>query len=144
MLNIFLGASQPFDIPQLKILCLAPHPILIGLFDSLLSNFLSSLYILHISPLLNVGLAKIFSQSVDCHIVLLAVSFALHKICNFMRSHLSILDFRAEDQSVSALVLLRKGNKILMGANMEITCRAETEGKAIQRLSHLGIHPIYI
>jgi hypothetical protein len=30
-----------------------------------------------------------------------------------------------------------------MGANMEIKYRAETEGKAIQRLSHLGIHPIY-
>jgi hypothetical protein len=29
------------------------------------------------------------------------------------------------------------------GANMKTKCRAETEGKAIQRLSHLGIHPIY-
>jgi hypothetical protein len=26
---------------------------------------------------------------------------------------------------------------------MEIKCGAETEGKATQRLSHLGIHPIY-
>jgi len=26
MLNISLGASQPFDIPQLRILCLALHP----------------------------------------------------------------------------------------------------------------------
>jgi hypothetical protein len=26
---------------------------------------------------------------------------------------------------------------------METKCRAETEGKAIQRLLHLGIHPIY-
>jgi hypothetical protein len=48
-----------------------------------------------------------------------------------------------EDQSVGALVLLRKGNKILTGTNMETKCRAEIEGKAIQRLSHLGIHPIY-
>ena len=26
---------------------------------------------------------------------------------------------------------------------MEIMCRVETEGKSIQRLSHLGIYPIY-
>jgi hypothetical protein len=42
-----------------------PH-FLIGLFDSLKSNFLSSLYILDISPLLDIGLVKIFSQSVGC------------------------------------------------------------------------------
>ena len=35
-------------------------------------------------------------------------------------------------------VLLRKGKKIL-----KTMCRADTEGKAIQRLPHLGIHPIY-
>jgi hypothetical protein len=50
---------------------------------------------------------------------------------------------KKEDQSVGALVLPRKGNKILMGANMETKCRAETEGKAIQKLSHLGVHPIF-
>jgi hypothetical protein len=41
------------------------------------------------------------------------------------------------------VVLLRRVNKILTGGNMETKCRAETEGKAIQRLSHMGIHPIY-
>jgi hypothetical protein len=40
-------------------------------------------------------------------------------------------------------VLLRKGNKIFLGVNMETMCGAETEGKAIQRLPHLEIHPIY-
>jgi hypothetical protein len=49
---------------------------------------------------------------------------------------------KKEDQSVDALVI-RRGNKILTGANMETKCRAETEGKTIQRLPHLGIHPIY-
>jgi hypothetical protein len=48
-----------------------------------------------------------------------------------------------EDQSVSALVLLRRRNKILMGGNLETKCGAETEGKAIQRLPHLGLHPMY-
>ena len=38
---------------------------------------------------------------------------------------------RKEDQCVDALVLLTKGNKILMGANMETKCGVETEGKAI-------------
>jgi hypothetical protein len=37
---------------------------------------------------------------------------------------------KKEDQSVGASVLLRKGNKILTGANTETKCRAETEGKA--------------
>jgi hypothetical protein len=38
---------------------------------------------------------------------------------------------------------LKKGNKILMGGNTKTKCGAETEGKAIQRLPHLGIHSIY-
>jgi hypothetical protein len=50
---------------------------------------------------------------------------------------------KKEDQSVDALVLLRRRNKILLGANRETKCGAETERKAIQRLPHLGIHPIY-
>ena len=64
MLNISLGASQTFDILQVKILCLALYPILIGLFGSLEPTFLSSSYILDISPLSDLGLVKIFSQSV--------------------------------------------------------------------------------
>jgi hypothetical protein len=48
---------------------------------------------------------------------------------------------KKEDQSVNALVLLRKKNKILT-RNMETKCGAETEGKAIQSLPYLGIQPI--
>jgi hypothetical protein len=40
-------------------------------------------------------------------------------------------------------MLLRRGNKILTGGNMETKCGAEIEGKAIQSLPHLGIYPIY-
>ena len=94
MLIISLGSSQSFNIPQVKILCLALFPILIGLFGSPESNFLSSLYILDISPLLDAGLVQIFSQFVVCNFVLLTVSFALQDICNFMRTHLSIIDLR--------------------------------------------------
>jgi len=65
MLSTSLGAFQPFGIPQLIILCLSLYPILIQFCGSLDSNFLSSLYILDIIPLSDVGMVKIFSQSVD-------------------------------------------------------------------------------
>jgi hypothetical protein len=42
---------------------------------------------------------------------------------------------------VDASVFLRRGNKILMGGDTETKYGAETEGKTIQRLPHLGIHP---
>jgi hypothetical protein len=67
-----------------------PH-FLKGLFDSQEFNFLISLYILDINPLSHVGMVKIFSKSVGCHFVLLTMSFALQKLCNVMRSRLSIL-----------------------------------------------------
>jgi hypothetical protein len=50
---------------------------------------------------------------------------------------------RKEDQNEEAPDLLRRGNKILMGGNTEKKYGAETEGKAIERLSHLGILLIY-
>jgi hypothetical protein len=50
---------------------------LIGLFEFLKSRFLSSFYILDISLLSDLGLSKIFSQSVVGLLVILTVSFAL-------------------------------------------------------------------
>jgi hypothetical protein len=43
-------------------------------------NFLSSLYILDVSSLSDIGFVKIFSQYVGCHFLLLTVSFALQKL----------------------------------------------------------------
>jgi hypothetical protein len=57
---------------------------------------LSSLYILDISPLSDLGLVKILSHSVGGLFVLLTLSFAFQKLCNFMRSHLSILHLTAQ------------------------------------------------
>ena len=54
-----------------------------GLFGILISSFLSSLYILEISPLSDVGLVKIFSHYVGCCFVLLTLSFALRKLLSF-------------------------------------------------------------
>ena len=48
---------------------------------------------------------------------------------------------RKEDQSVDTAVLLSRANKIPMGGDTEAKCGAE--GKAIQRLPYLRIHPIY-
>jgi hypothetical protein len=48
-----------------------------------------------------------------------------------------------EDHSVDTSVLLRRGIKIPMGGDTVTKFGAETEEKVIQRLSHLGIHPIY-
>ena len=65
---------------------------LMGLFDFLEPSFLSFLYMLDISHLSDLRLLKILSQCVVGIFVLLIVSFALQNLCNFMNSHLSILD----------------------------------------------------
>jgi hypothetical protein len=49
---------------------------------------------------------------------------------------------KKEDQSVDTSILLRRGNKIPMEEVTETKFRAETEGIIIQKLAHLGIHPI--
>ena len=50
---------------------------------------------------------------------------------------------KQEEQSMNTLVLLRRGNKIPTEGDTETKCGAESEGKTIQRLPHLVIHPIY-
>jgi hypothetical protein len=50
---------------------------------------------------------------------------------------------KKEGQSVDTSILLRRGNKIPMEGVTETKCGAETEGMTIERLLHLGIHPIY-
>ena len=50
---------------------------------------------------------------------------------------------KKEDKSVDTSVILRRGNKIPVEGVIEKNCGTETEGKAIQRLPHLGIHPVY-
>ena len=49
---------------------------------------------------------------------------------------------KKENQSVHTSFLLRIWNKIPMEGVTETKCEAETEGMTIQRLPHLGIHPI--
>jgi hypothetical protein len=49
---------------------------------------------------------------------------------------------KKEDESVDTSFLLRMRNKITMDRVTETKFRAELEGMTIQRLPHLGIHPI--
>ena len=48
-----------------------------------------------------------------------------------------------EDQRVNTSFLLRMRNKIPKEGVIEAKFGAEAEERTIQRLSHLGIHPIY-
>jgi hypothetical protein len=56
---------------------------------------------MNISLFLDLGL-KMRSQSVGGFYVLLTVSFVLQMFCNFMRSHLSVLDLTA--QAIAVLI----------------------------------------
>jgi hypothetical protein len=49
---------------------------------------------------------------------------------------------KKEHQCVDTSFLLRTGNKTLMEGVTETKFGAETERRTIQRLLHLGIHPI--
>ena len=107
----------------------------IGLCDLLVSNFLSSLYILEITHLSDVELVKIFSHSVGCHFVLLTVSFALEKFFRFRRSHLLIVSLRV----CAAGVLFRKWFPVPMSSSVLPTMRFSMVGFMLRSLIHLDL-----
>jgi hypothetical protein len=95
-LNISLSPSWRFEISLLRILfCSVPF-------------FFNKYWV--VSPLSDVWLVKILSESLGCHLALLTVSFAFQKLCSFMRSHLSIVDLKAWIIGV----LFRKRSPVLM------------------------------
>jgi hypothetical protein len=53
------------------------------------------------------------------------------------------MKLKKEDQCVDTMILLRRRNIILVKGVIQTKFGAETEGMTIQRLSHLGIYPIY-
>ena len=78
MMNISSSVYWLFEILLLRILFRSvPHFFKIGLFGLLVSHFLSSLYILKISPLPGVMLTKNFSHSIGWCFVLFVVFFAM-------------------------------------------------------------------
>jgi len=48
---------------------------------------------------------------------------------------------KKKDKIVDALVLLRRGHKMLTGGKTETKYGAENDGKVIQRLPRMGIFP---
>jgi hypothetical protein len=52
------------------------------------------------------------------------------------------MKIKKKDQSVNILFLLRMGNELPMEEITETKFGGEMEGRTIQRLPHLGIHPI--
>jgi hypothetical protein len=70
---------------------------------------------------------------------MLAQKLRLHKI-QFAK-HMK--PKKKEDQLVDTSFLLRMGNNIHMERVTETKFRAEMEERTIQRLPHMGIHPIY-
>ena len=52
------------------------------------------------------------------------------------------MKLKKEDQSVDMLIFLGRGNKIPMEGVAETNFGAESGGRTIQRLPHLGIYPI--
>ena len=100
-----------------------------GLFEFLESSFLSSLYILDISPLSDLGMVKILPEAQKHRST--KIQFAKHKKIE-----------KREDQWVNTLFLLRIGNKIPTKGVTETEFGAKMKGWTIQRLPHPGIHPI--
>jgi hypothetical protein len=96
MFNISLCTFWPFEIPQSRFLCFSPVPqFLIGLFDFWKISILSILYILDISLILDLGVVKIFTQSVGYRFVLLTMTFVFQKLYIFMKYHLTIVGITA-------------------------------------------------
>ena len=95
MLNISLSVSQPFEIPLLRMSVL----YLIGLFDLLMSSFLSS-NIFGYQPSFRYGVGENLFP-----VCPFDISFALKKLFNFMRPHLLIVDLSAW---VISVLLFRK------------------------------------
>ena len=60
-----------------------------------------------------------------------------------LKGFCNVFKKKKKGQSVDTSVLLRRGIKIPMGGDTETKCGAETKGKTIQRLPHLGFHPLY-
>ena len=114
-----------------------PH-FFIGLFVLLMTNFMSSLYILEISPVSDVGLVKIFSHSVSYCFVLLTVSFALQKLLSFRRSRLLIVSFSV----CTTGVIFRKWSPVPMCSSVFPTfssIRFSVVGFMLRSLIHLDL-----
>lgn len=111
--NFFKCFLVPRDSSIDNSLCISAFHSLIGLLGWLVLNFLSYLYVLNNTLLLDVGLVKNFSQFVDSHSVLLIVSLSLQVIFSLMMSYLIIYH-----RSLAVGFLLRKVSPIPMSSKL--------------------------
>ena len=84
------------------------------------------------------GLVKIFSHSVDCHLVLFTMSFALQKLLSFRRSHLLIVSLSV----CAAGVVVRKWSLVPMHSSVLPTfssIRFSVVGFILRYLIHLDL-----
>ena len=105
---------------------------------SLVTNFLSSLYILEIRLLSDVELVKIFFHSVGCRFVLLTMSFALQKLFSFRRSRLLIVSLSV----CAAGVIFRKWSPVPIRSSVFLTfssIRFSVAGFMLRSLIHLDL-----
>ena len=87
MLNVRCFLAIQYSSVENSLFSFVPY-FLVGLFGSLESKFLSSLYILDISPLSDIGLVKIFSHSFGSN-------FETGTLNN--KTHLFILGYRMRE-----------------------------------------------
>ena len=136
--NMSLNASWPTEISGVRILFISILHFLIELFGLFVSKFFSSLYILNIILLSDVGLVKIYAEFVGCHFVLLTVCFALQKFFSFKRSHQSFVVL-----STSATgFLFRKLSPVPMILRLSSTLsviRYSVSGFMLRSLIHLDL-----
>ena len=139
----FLKSLSDILVPLLRVVCLGLYSIfLIGLFVILIISFLCSLYILEIRPLSDMGLVMIFFHFVYCHFVLLTMSFALHKLFSFRRSHLLIFSHSV----CAARVIFRKWCPVKMHSSVLPTfssTRFSIAGFMLRSLIHLKLSFVY-
>ena len=137
MLNNSLSVSWPFKILLLRILCLDLYLILMGLFGILMSSFLSSLYILDIRPLSDVGLVEDLFPLCSMPFCFIDSACCLTE-ASFMRSHLLIDDLRV----YATCILLRKWSPVPVHSRTLLTfssIRFSVIGFMLRPLIHLDL-----
>ena len=106
MLSSFSCASWPSVCLLWRNVYLVFCPFLDWVVCFLILSCMSCLYILEINPLSVDSFANIFSHSEGCLFVLFMVSFAMQKLCSFIRSHWFIFVFIS--------ITLRGGSKKIL------------------------------
>ena len=136
--NNSFNVFQIFEFLLLRILFRSVSHFLSRIIWYFVPRFLSSLYILEINPLSDMGLVKIFFHSVGCCFVLFVLSFALQKLLSFRRSHLLIVALSVHTMGV----IFRKWFFVPMHSRLLLnfsSIRFSITGFILRSLESLGL-----